>query len=146
LDANYRGEGDSGENYRVIFDFLLVIVRTLAAIAAGLVLVLGFVFLIFLGDANARGRPLVSKRFDGLAALVVYLSWFGLLWQFGFSRLILMVACAAALTLCAIYAASYRTAASREIRPAPPHAVGGGAGEEAERRAPSRSEEPVASA
>ena len=99
----------------MIFDILLVILRTLGAVVAAAILVLGFAFLIFLGDANARGQSLVSKGFDWLAALILYVSWFGLLWQFGVSKLLLMVACGAAVTLCVIYAASYQTAASRRI-------------------------------
>jgi hypothetical protein len=104
----------------VIFDVLLVVLRTLGAIVAAAILVFGFAFVIFLGDANARDQSLVSRGFDTLAALVVYLSWFGLLWQFGFSKLLLMVACGATVTLCVIYAASYQTAASRRLRRTPP--------------------------
>ena len=97
----------------MIIDFLRVALHTLGAVVAAAILVSGFVFVIFAGEANARGRPVVSRRFDRLAALVFYLSWFGLLWRFGFSKLLLMVACGAALALCAIYAVSYQTAASR---------------------------------
>jgi hypothetical protein len=97
---------------RVIIDFLRVALHTLGAVVAAAILVSGFVFVIFAGEANARGRPVVSGRFDRLAALVFYLSWFGLLWQFGFSKPLLMVACGAAVALCAIYAVSYQTAAS----------------------------------
>ncbi len=93
---------------------LTIILHMLASIAAVAVLVLGFAFLIFLGDADARGRPLVSAGFDKLAAIVVYLSWFGLLWWFGFSRPLLVAACAATSVLCLIYAASYRSASSRQ--------------------------------
>ena len=102
----------------MIYDFLVVVVHMLAGVAAAAVLVFGFAFLIFLGDANARDKPLVSKGFDRLATLVIYLSWFGPLWWFGFSEPLLMVACGAATILCLIYAASYRAAASRR-RPAP---------------------------
>jgi hypothetical protein len=63
--------------------FLLVILHTLAAVVAAAVLFFGIPFAIFLGEANARGQPLVSRGFDRVAALVFYLSWFGLLWQFG---------------------------------------------------------------
>ena len=103
--------------YRVIFEVLLVVLRTFSAIAAAAILVLGFAFVIFLGDANARDQSLVSRQFDTFAALVVYLSWFGLLWKFGFSNLLLMVACGATVSLCVIYAASHQTAASRRLRP-----------------------------
>ena len=101
----------------MIFDVLLVVLRTFGAIAAAAILVLGFAFVIFLGDANARGQSLVSRTFDTFAALVVYLSSFGLLWKFGFSNLLLMVACGATVSLCVIYAASHQTAASRRLRP-----------------------------
>jgi hypothetical protein len=101
----------------VILEIVLIVLRTLGAIAAAAVLALGFVFIIFLGDANARGQRVVSKGFDRLAALVVYLSWFGLLWRFGFSPLLVMVGCGAALVLCAIYAASYQTTQSRLRQP-----------------------------
>ena len=101
----------------MIFDVLLVVLRTFGAIAAAAILVLGFAFVIFLGDANARDQSLVSRQFDTFAALVVYLSWFGLLWKFGFSNLLLMVACGATVSLCVIYAASHQTAASRRLRP-----------------------------
>jgi hypothetical protein len=94
-------------------EFWLVVLRTLAAVAAAAVLFFGIPFAIFLGDANARGQPLVSRRVDRLAALVFYLSWFGLMWQFGSSRLLLMAACAATVILCLVYAASYQTAARR---------------------------------
>ena len=94
-------------------EFLLVVLRTLGAVVAAAVLFFGIPFAIFLGEANARGQPLVSKGVDRLAALVFYLSWFGLLWQFGFSRLLLMVACGATVTLCLVYAVSYRAAARR---------------------------------
>ena len=104
----------------MIGDVVLVILHTLAAIVAAAILVLGFAFVIFLGDAHARGRPLLRSGFDWVAALVAYLSWFGLLWLFGFSTLLLMVACGAAVALCVIYAASYQAAASRRIRPDAP--------------------------
>ena len=44
----------------MIYDFLVVVLHTLAGVVAAAVLVFGFAFLIFLGDANARGKPLVS--------------------------------------------------------------------------------------
>ena len=97
----------------MVYDFLVVVLHMLGAIVAAVILVFGFAFLIFLGDADARQKPLVSKGFDRLAALTIYLSWFGPLWWFGFSELLLMVACAAAVILCLIYAASYQTAMSR---------------------------------
>jgi hypothetical protein len=94
-------------------DVLIVIFHTLAGIISIAVLALGFVFLIFLGDADARGKPLVSTGFDRFAALVIYLSWFGLLWWFGYSQPVLMVACAATVILCLIYATSYSATAAR---------------------------------
>ncbi len=97
----------------MIYGFLIVVLHTLLGVAAAAVLVLGFAYLIFLGDADARGKPIVSGGFDRFAAFVVYLSWFGLLWWFGFSTPLLMVACGAALVLCLVYAASYRSAAAR---------------------------------
>jgi len=97
----------------VIYDFLVVVLHMLGGIVAAAILVFGFAFLIFLGDANARDKPLVSRGFDRLATLTIYLSWFGPLWWFGFSELLLMVACGATAILCLIYAASYQTATSR---------------------------------
>ena len=97
----------------MIYDFLVVVLHTLGAVVAAAILAFGFAFLIFLGDANARDKPLVSRGFDRLATLTIYLSWFGPLWWFGFSKLLLMVACGAAAILCLIYAASYQTATSR---------------------------------
>jgi hypothetical protein len=97
----------------MIYDFLAVALQTLGGVVAAAILVFGFAFLIFLGDANARDQPLVSARFDKLAMLIIYLSWFSLLWWFGFSQLVLAVACAATAVLCLIYAASHRTAISR---------------------------------
>jgi hypothetical protein len=97
----------------MINEFLLVVLHTLGAVVAAAILFFGIPFAIFLGEANARGQPLVSRGFDRLAALVFYLSWFGLLWQFGFSRLLLMAACGAAVALCTVYAVSYQTAARR---------------------------------
>jgi hypothetical protein len=97
----------------MIYDVLGVVLNTLAGVAAAAVLVLGFAFLIFLGDAHARGRPLVSRGFDRLATFTIYLSWFGPLWWFGYSRPLLMVACGATSLLCLVYAASYRTTESR---------------------------------
>jgi hypothetical protein len=101
----------------VIYDILAVVLDMLAGVAAATVLGLGFAFLIFLGDANARGKPLVSRGFDKLAALVIYLSWFGPLWWFGFSTPLLMLACGAAVALCLVYAASYKATASRRRSP-----------------------------
>ena len=95
------------------YDILRVVVHMLGGVAAAAVLVLGFAFLIFLGDANAREKSLVSEGFDKFAVLVVYLSWFGPLWWFGFSKPLLMVACGATTILCLVYAASYRATASR---------------------------------
>lgn len=97
----------------MLYDILIVILQTLGSVVAAAILVLGFAFLVFLGDADARGEPVVSRRFDRRAALVIYLSWFGLLWFFGFSKPFLMVACAAAMALCFVYAVSYRSAARR---------------------------------
>jgi branched-subunit amino acid permease len=97
----------------MIYDVLVVVLRMLGAVVAAAILAFGFGFLIFLGDANARDKPLVSRGFDTLATLTIYLSWFGPLWWFGFSRLLLMVACGATAILCVIYAASYYAAASR---------------------------------
>jgi hypothetical protein len=107
----------------MISQLLLVFLHTLLAAAAALILALGFVFLVSLGDANARGRSVVSRGFDAFAALVLYLCWFGLLWRFGFSLPLLILACGVAVTLCLIYAASYQTAASRPHLPTPaePH-------------------------
>jgi hypothetical protein len=100
----------------VLYDILVVVVHMLGGVAAATVLVLGFAFLIFLGDANARGRSLVSRGVDRLTVLVVYLSWFGPLWWFGFSKPLIMVACGATVILCLIYSASYRAAESRQPR------------------------------
>ena len=66
--------------------------------------------------ATNRSSP---AGFDKLAVLVIYLSWFGPLWWFGFSRPLLMVACGATTILCLIYAASYQATASRR----PPEAA-----------------------
>ena len=97
----------------MVYDVLGVVLQMLGGVVAAAIFVFGFAFLIFLGDADARGKPLVSKGFDRLAALTIYLSWFAPLWWFGFSELLLMVACGAAAILCLIYAASYQTAMSR---------------------------------
>lgn len=97
----------------MIYDISIVVVHMLAGVAAAALLVLGFAFLIFLGDANARDESIVSERFDKLAVIVIYLSWFGPLWWFGLSKPLLIVACGATTVLCLIYAASYRAAASR---------------------------------
>jgi hypothetical protein len=101
----------------MVYAFLSVVVMTVVGVAAAAILVLGFAFLIFLGDANARGRPLVSRGFDRFAMLVVYLSWFSPLWWFGFSGPLLMACCAATVGLCLIYAASYEAAAQARERP-----------------------------
>jgi hypothetical protein len=100
----------------MIYDFSVVVWHTLLGVGAAAVLVLGFAFLIFLGDANASGRSLVSRGFDRLTVLVIYLSWFGPLWWFGFSKPLIMVACGATVILCLIYSASYRAAESRRER------------------------------
>ena len=92
----------------MLYDILVVVVHMLGGVAAAAVLVFGFAFLIFLGDANASAKSLVSEGFDKLAMLVIYLSWFGPLWWFGFSKPLIIVACGAATILCLIYAASYR--------------------------------------
>ena len=99
----------------MLYDILAVIVRMLGGVAAAAVLGLGFAFLIFVGDAHARRQSLVSEGFDKLAVLVIYLSWFGPLWWFGFSKPLVMVACGATTILCLIYAASYRAAASTRL-------------------------------
>ena len=99
------------------YDILRVVVHMLGGVAAAAVLVLGFAFLIFLGDAHARRRTLVSEGFDKLAMLVIYLSWFAPLWWFGFSKPLLMVACGATTILCLVYAASYRATASTPSHP-----------------------------
>ena len=106
----------------MLYDILVVVAHMLAGIAASAVLVFGFAFLIFMGDANAGAKSVVSARFDKLAMVVIYLSWFGPLWWFGFSEPLLMVACGATTILCLIYAASYQAAASRrQSRPLPPY-------------------------
>lgn len=97
----------------MLYDILVVVVHMLGGVAAAAVLVLGFAFLIFLGDANARAKSLVSEGSDKLAVLVIYLSWFGPIWWFGFSKPLIMVACGATTILCLIYVASYRAAAAR---------------------------------
>jgi hypothetical protein len=94
----------------VLYDFMIVVAYTVGSVAAAAVLTLGFAFLIFLGDANARGKPLVSDKFDQRAMVVVYVSWFSLLWWFGITRTAFMIACGAAVVLCLIYAASYQAA------------------------------------
>ena len=96
-----------------MYDVFLVILHTLGGLAAAAVLVLGFAFLVFQGDANARGKPLTSRGFDRLAMLIIYLSWFGPLWWFGYSTQLLMVACGATTILCLIYAASHQKTLSR---------------------------------
>jgi hypothetical protein len=97
----------------MVHSTLTVILQMMAGVVAATILSLGFAFLIFLGDAEARGRPLFSKGLDRLGALVVYVSWFGLLWWFGFSTSLLMVACAVTTVLCLVYVASYQKTASR---------------------------------
>jgi hypothetical protein len=101
----------------MVYDVMMVVLRMLGAVAAAAMLVFGFVFFIFVGDANARGKPLVSRGFDGFAALVLYLSWFGLLWWFGFSQLLLMVACGATVILAVMYTASFNAARGRTPSP-----------------------------
>ena len=44
----------------MLYDILVVVVHMLGGVAAAALLVLGFAFLVFLGDANARGRALIS--------------------------------------------------------------------------------------
>jgi hypothetical protein len=103
----------------MIYDFSVVVWHTLLGVVAATILVLGFAFLIFLGDAHARGKPLVSRGYDRLATVAIYLSWFSPLWWFGFSKPLLIVACGATTALCVIYAASYQAATSR--RTSTPH-------------------------
>ena len=98
----------------MIQDVLAVVLHTLGAIVAAAILALGFAFLIFLGDADARGRAVISAGFDRFAAIVVYLSWFAPLLWFGYSQLLLMAACAATVVLCFIYVASYRASVAAE--------------------------------
>jgi hypothetical protein len=97
----------------VLYDILIVVVHMMGGVASAAILVFGFGYLIFLGDANARGKSLASEGFDRLVVLVIYLSWFGPLWWFGFSKPLLMVACGATTVLCIIYAASFQAAASK---------------------------------
>jgi hypothetical protein len=97
----------------MIPDFLTVILHMLVSIAAAAILVFGFGFLIFLGDAHARDKPLVSRGFDKLAVVVIYLSWFTPLWWFGVSKGLVMLACAVTVMLCLVYAPSFHTAVSR---------------------------------
>ncbi|HYI04514.1 MAG TPA: hypothetical protein VD858_06475 [Reyranella sp.] len=97
----------------MLYDFLVVVWHTLLGVVAAAVLFLGFAFLILMGDANARNKPLISTGFDRLATVAIYLSWFGPLWWFGFSKPLLMAGCAATIILCLIYAASYQATASR---------------------------------
>lgn len=103
------------EEEQMIQDVLTVILQMLVSIFAAAILVFGFAFLIFLGDANAHDNPLVSKGFDKFAMFVIYLSWFSPLWWFGLSKVLLMIACGATVMLCLIYAASYRAAISRRV-------------------------------
>jgi hypothetical protein len=98
----------------VLYDILLLVAHMLFGVAATAVLGLGFAFLIFLGDANASAKPLVSNGFDKLTVFVIYLSWFGPLWWFGFSKPLMIVSCGATTILCLIYAASYRAAELRQ--------------------------------
>jgi hypothetical protein len=97
----------------MLYNLLQVVLHTLGGVAAFAVLVFGFAYLIFLGDANARGQPLVSRQFDTFMLLIIYLSWFGVLWRFGYSEPLLAFACAATVMLCLIYAASYQATSSR---------------------------------
>jgi hypothetical protein len=101
----------------VVSAVLLVVLHTLCAVVAAAALVASFAFFIFVGDANGRGRSLVSPGFDAFAAVVLFLVWFGLLWLFGFSLPLLMAICAAAVVLCLIYAGSYQTTAAKAERP-----------------------------
>ena len=94
----------------MIYGFLDVILHTLGGVVAAAILVLGFVYLIFLGDVEAQGRSLVSRRIDRLITVVIYASWFSPLWWFGFSTPLLIVACGATVLLCLVYAASYHKA------------------------------------
>jgi hypothetical protein len=103
----------------MVYTIVTILLQMLAAIAAAAVLGFGYVFLIFLGDAHAHGKHLLSRKVDWLAALIVYLSWFGLMLRFGYSQLLLMVGCGAAALLAAIYVASYRTA-ERQAKQQPP--------------------------
>lgn len=98
---------------------LIVVLHMTAGVLAAAVLCLGFAYLIFLGDANARGKPLVSNGFDKIAMLVIYLSWFSPLWWFGYSDALLTIGCAATVTLCLIYVASHHAATSRQAHPLP---------------------------
>ena len=79
----------------MIYNILSVVVHMIGGIAAAVILGLGFAFLIFLGDANARTPRSFSDTFDKIAVLVIYLSSFGLLWWFGFRGPLLMLACGA---------------------------------------------------
>jgi hypothetical protein len=97
----------------MIYGFLTVVLHTVAGVVVAAILVLGFGLLIFLGDASAGDKPLFSSRLDGFATLAIYLSWFAPLLWFGFSELLLMIACGATVMLCLVYAASYHAAASR---------------------------------
>lgn len=98
----------------MIGQILTVALHLLIAVGVAAIFTLGFAFLIFLGDANARGKAVVSKGFDWLAMLAIYLSWFALLWRFGFSPGVLMIACAATVVLCLIYVASYNATLARQ--------------------------------
>lgn len=104
----------------MLYPVLGVVLHTLGGVVAAAVLVLGFAFLIFVGDANARERSLVSEGFDQVAVLVVYLSWFGPLWWLGANKLVIMIACGATIVLCLIYVASYRAASGRQSAPLRP--------------------------
>jgi hypothetical protein len=95
---------------------LLVVLHTLGAVVAAAILAASFAFFIFVGDANAQGRALISPGFDAFAAVVIFLGWFGLLWLFGFSMALLMAICAAAVVLCLIYAGSYQTTLAKAER------------------------------
>ena len=96
----------------MVYDFFTVVLHMLLGIVAAAILFFGFAFLIFLGDADARGRPLVSRGFDRLLTLVIYASWFAPLLWFGPSRPLIIVACAVTLILCVVYAASHSAARS----------------------------------
>jgi hypothetical protein len=101
----------------MIYGFFSVIVHMLGGVIAAAILALGFAFLIFLGDANARGRPLFSRGLDGLLTLIVYASWFAPLWWFGISRPLLILACLVTTILCLVYVASYRKTAAAQASP-----------------------------
>lgn len=97
----------------MISDTLAVVFQMLGAIAVAATLGFGFVFLIGVGDANGRNKQFISRGFDAAAACVLYLSWFGPLLWFGFSKPLFIVAFGTTTALCLIYAASYRAGRAR---------------------------------